>query len=284
MLKTRIVTALFLLPLVLGSLFLAPPWGWAAFCLVLLGVASWEWGRLAGLPQRALWAFVAVLVAAMLGLAILQTGEREAVRRFAALLAFLLAVCAAFWMLLVPFWLGKTLRPRYPAATAAAGLVVIVPLFAALLVLRAAGAWVLLSLALIVWVADIAAYFAGKRFGRHKLAPKVSPGKTVEGVIGGLLGVMLYYGVWHWLVLHAPEVERVAISAYLAPGLMAFVLFVLLAAWSVVGDLFESWIKRCAGVKDSSRLLPGHGGVLDRIDALMPTLPLAAGFLLLLRS
>jgi len=125
----------------------------------------------------------------------------------------------------------------------------------------------LLALMAVVWVADTAAYFAGRRFGRNKLAPGISPGKTWEGVFGALAGVTVYYLL---LVRFAPTLLG---GFGFLPGL---ILVGVLAALGVVGDLFESWMKRVAGVKDSGKLLPGHGGVLDRIDALTASLPLAA--------
>ena len=140
--------------------------------------------------------------------------------------------------------------------------------------LRDASPWVLLATAALVWVADIAAYFAGKAFGRRKLAPKVSPGKTWEGVVGAMAGVLVYGTVLD-VVAHLWDIP---ISFIFVPseGIPAVVLMLVLAGLSVVGDLFESWMKRGAGLKDSSGLLPGHGGLLDRIDALTSTLPLAA--------
>jgi phosphatidate cytidylyltransferase len=130
-----------------------------------------------------------------------------------------------------------------------------------------------------VWVADIAAYFAGKRFGRHKLAPAVSPGKTWEGVAGGLAGVAIYGIVLAWVANR----WQTPITPLFTPGSGIFAIAAMLALTgiSIVGDLFESWMKRGAGMKDSSALLPGHGGMLDRIDALTSTLPLAAFAVLL---
>jgi phosphatidate cytidylyltransferase len=138
-----------------------------------------------------------------------------------------------------------------------------------LLYLREQGAGVLISVMAIVWIADSAAYFSGRAFGRRKLAPRISPGKTWEGVAGALLALLLYGMLMNGL-------QSVASLPLLL--LMIVVLFY----FSVLGDLFESWIKRVAGMKDSGTLLPGHGGVLDRIDALTSALPIAAGMLILL--
>ena len=148
------------------------------------------------------------------------------------------------------------------------GLLVLVPAYIALLDLRGRGVVVFLLVGAIVWVADIAAYFAGHRFGQRKLAPAISPGKTWEGVIGGLVAVALYGAIISGSV-------RNLINAS-TPTVLLVLAAIVLGAFSVVGDLFESSLKRQAGVKDSGQLLPGHGGILDRIDALMPVMPLAA--------
>jgi phosphatidate cytidylyltransferase len=134
----------------------------------------------------------------------------------------------------------------------------------------------LLSCLALVWIADIAAYFAGRRWGRRKLAPTISPGKSWEGVVGGMLAVQLFAFAWLALAAQWPLLEGSVFAALLQHGYPLLVLGLLfLTAMSVVGDLIESLIKRSAGAKDSSQLLPGHGGVLDRMDALLPTLPLA---------
>jgi phosphatidate cytidylyltransferase len=154
-----------------------------------------------------------------------------------------------------------------------AGIVVFVACWHALVAARMQGVPFVLSLLLLVWLADIGAYFSGKAFGKHKLAPAISPGKTWEGAIGGWLVVMIVAAAA--VFLHA--FEPTLYSALLAHwgAVRTLLALTLLVAFSVVGDLFESMMKRQAGVKDSSGLLPGHGGVLDRIDALLPVLPLA---------
>jgi phosphatidate cytidylyltransferase len=140
----------------------------------------------------------------------------------------------------------------------------------------------LFSLLLVVWMADIAAYFSGRAFGRHKLAVRISPGKSWEGVFGGVLGVILMAGIWVWIDVQWPSDSLSLFSRLYAHGWFFFLLATLfLVAMSVLGDLVESLVKRSADMKDSSHLLPGHGGVLDRVDALLPTLPLA---LMLLQS
>jgi phosphatidate cytidylyltransferase len=148
------------------------------------------------------------------------------------------------------------------------------PTWFAFVVLRDASPWLLLGIAAVVWVADISAYFAGKRFGKHKLAPAVSPGKTWEGVAGALVGVAVYAIVL--AIIARSNVTPISGIFELGSGVPAIVAMLLLTPLSIVGDLLESWMKRGVGLKDSSNLLPGHGGILDRIDALTSTLPVAA--------
>ena len=166
---------------------------------------------------------------------------------------------------------------------AVAGWVVILPTWLAFLALHDLGPWTLLTFALIVWVADIAAYFVGKAFGKHKLAPSISPGKTIEGAAGAMVGVGIYFFVWQLLSSSAVARGDDWARELHSHGWLLFALFMLLGALSVLGDLFESWMKRGVGMKDSSNLLPGHGGVLDRIDALTSTLPLAGLYLMLMQ-
>ena len=271
MLLTRVLTALAILPVVLAMLFFAsPPW-WALFMLAIALVACWEWSRMCGFTRGGQAAYLAAsgAVGAFLWLLYLRVvpGNFAA----AALTAFIIA--AAFWLVGAPYWLANRLRPS-ASMCAVAGWIVAWPAWLAFVVLRDTSPWLLLALAALVWAADIAAYFAGKRFGRHKLAPALSPGKTWEGVAGALLGVAVY-GVVLCEVAHHWETP---ITGLFEPawGVPAILAMLLLVAVSVVGDLFESWMKRGAGLKDSSSLLPGHGGVLDRIDALTSTLPVAA--------
>ena len=171
---------------------------------------------------------------------------------------FLLA--AAFWLLLAPLWLWRGVAAEHQRLLALAGVPVLLPAGLAMVALPAPQ---LLAVLALTWIADTAAYFAGTRWGRHKLAPSVSPGKTWEGAAGGLVGVLVYAGIM------AAMVEGIAWAPFLGTA-------ALLAALSIVGDLFESAAKRQAAVKDSGALLPGHGGILDRIDSATSTLPIAA--------
>jgi phosphatidate cytidylyltransferase len=271
MLKTRVLTAIALLPVVLGMLFLAGPTQWALFAAAIALVSSWEWSRLCALRPGARWLYLGLCVAIACALVALHLRGPASVFANVAEASFVAA--AYFWAFAVPLWLALRLRPE-PWACALAGWLVVWPMWAALVVLREASPWILLAVAVLVWVADIAAYFAGRRFGRRKLAPAISPGKTWEGVVGALLGV-LAYAVALDVFAHSRPGPLAAL--FDSPwGALTVLAMLVLTAFSVLGDLFESWMKRGAGRKDSGALLPGHGGVLDRIDALTSTLPVAA--------
>jgi len=270
-LRTRVITAVVILLLLVGMLFLAPPLVWAAFVLVIALAGCWEWSRMSALDQTGQAAFLALSGAIGGALWILYARTPESHFMTGASIAFVVA--AVFWIVVAPLWLAKKGRPS-PLVCALAGWVVMWPTWFAFVVLRDVSPWLLLAVAAVIWVADIAAYFAGKRFGRHKLAPAVSPGKTWEGVIGALAGVAIYGIVLAFVARTLPTpISAIFDSAYGVPVVIAML---VLAALSIVGDLLESWMKRGAGLKDSSALLPGHGGILDRIDALTSTLPVAA--------
>jgi phosphatidate cytidylyltransferase len=271
MLATRVITAVVALVVLLVMVFLAPAAAWAAFMLAVALVGCWEWARLAMLSPAANYAYLALSAAAGVALWIFYVHGEPAAFGELALAAF--GIAAAFWIVAAPCWLAMQLRPG-PTARVVAGWIVIWPTWIAFVLLREASPWILLAVAALVWVADIAAYFAGRRFGRRKLAPTVSPGKTWEGVYGALAGVAAY-GIVLAAIAKGQAVPFT--DVFRAGGGVPAVLSMLaLALLSVVGDLFESWMKRGAGLKDSSGLLPGHGGVLDRIDALTATLPVAA--------
>ena len=283
MLKTRVITALVLLPIVLIALFLFTDWAWGLFTFVIAGLACWEWSRFCKLSVTASRAYLTVSLAlsALLFLAY-QKGQLGGVD-FASL-ALTAFVCAAlFWLVAVPVWLLKCWVPKNGWAIALAGWLVVFPFSLALLALHDISPWLLLTFGAIVWVADIAAYFVGKRFGKNKLAAAISPGKTIEGALGGIAGVVAYYFLWQYLVANSYVSQHAWAQDLRSNQAMLLAFFGLLAALSVIGDLFESWMKRGAGMKDSSKLLPGHGGVLDRIDALTSTLPLAGLYVLLTR-
>ena len=269
MLKTRIITAVFLLAGLLGALFFLPRIAWVVFCALICAVAAWEWGGLAGWSGKARIAYALALGMAsfVLAMRILFPSTAD---MFVIAAVYLLA--AAFWLLVAPLWL-KYKWPLRAWSAAPVGIIVLLPLASTFAVLREiAPPWFLLLAAAPAWIADIAAYFSGRAFGRAKLAPNISPGKTWAGAFGAALGVMAYFGVYFVVTLPAGESFRVGAFAAI------LVLSIGLTALSIVGDLFESMLKRQAGVKDSSNLLPGHGGILDRIDSLTSTLPMTVVF------
>ena len=271
MLLTRVITALALLPVVLGMLFLASPGAWALFMLVIALIACWEWSRMCGLTPKGQGAYLAAsgAIGAFLWLLYLKVVPGN----FAAMAMTGFIIATIFWIVGAPFWLSQKMRPS-SSTCAVAGWIVAWPAWLAFVVLRDTSPWLLLALAALVWVADIAAYFSGKRFGKRKLAPAVSPSKTWEGVYGALAGVLVY-GVVLACVANTWQTPLTRIFEHGA-AVGAVIAMLVLTGVSIVGDLFESWMKRGAGLKDSSNLLPGHGGVLDRIDALTSTLPVAA--------
>ncbi len=276
MLRQRILTALVLLAIVLPALFHPDPRAFNGVVLLAIAAAAWEWGRLSGWSQL----LALVLGAACAALCVLAWGLLGA----AGAPLWLWAFGAGAWVLGGGLLLraGVAGWPRIPQALRLlGGLLALWLAWLAVAQARGQGVNFLLSILALVWVADIGAYFAGRalglRFTRGKLAPTISPGKSWEGVWGGMLATVVLAIVW--VVLDAaqptwsPSFYSHVQRSVGWPGLVVVVL--CLAAMSVVGDLVESLIKRSVGVKDSSHLLPGHGGVLDRIDALLPTLPLA---------
>jgi phosphatidate cytidylyltransferase len=265
MLKTRIITAFLLLFGLLGAIFLLPESGWLLVCALVCGAGAWEWGGLSrfGTLQKAVYAVLMAAACLVVGHAAGLGGEQQALPLM--LLPFYLA-SALLWLLAVPLWLQRKWRIAGVGAAVVVGLIVLLPPALALAHLRQFGAWVMLAALAVCWVADIAAYFSGRAFGRRKLAPGISPGKTWEGVYGAVGGVLVYGFVVSWLLFSQP-------ASPLAVLVLALALAALTAV-SIIGDLFESLLKRQAGIKDSGNLLPGHGGVLDRIDSLTSTLPL----------
>lgn len=266
MLRDRVLTALILIGVLLGALFLLPPLGWAIFGSVLLFGAAWEWAGLAGCGAAPRVLYGGLLTLAGLGCAIAVANG--ALPPAALWGAYVLA--AVFWILGAPLWLLAYPRKPPAALLLVIGVLVLVPAYLALVRLREAHPVILLLFLATVWLADISAYFSGRRFGGRKLAPGISPGKTWAGAYGAFVATAVYAALW---IVLLPGFT----PAGMHDGVMwMFAAIAGLTAISIVGDLFESTLKRQAGVKDSGHLLPGHGGVLDRIDALLPVLPLAA--------
>ncbi|MEJ8673785.1 phosphatidate cytidylyltransferase [Chromobacterium amazonense] len=256
MLKTRILTALVLLPLMLAALFLFPAAAWGGFSWLIVILALWEFSRMVKmrLPEQAAYLALSSLLALIAWFGHWHTH------------AAVHGLALAFWLVLVPAWLVKRWSIPSGAAAWLLGWALMLPAWFAFMEWRPEptrhDALALLAVMGLVWVADVAAYFSGKAFGRRKLAPAISPGKSWEGVYGAVACVALYVALvdhFGWLDIHLP--------------LWGLLLLALpLTAVSVCGDLLESWFKRSAGIKDSSALLPGHGGVYDRIDSLIAVL------------
>ena len=268
MLGTRVITAVVLLVVLLALLALNSILAVAVAAGVFLAAATWEAARLFqsrhAVAMAALWAI-------LFGVAV----SRQAYVTPRPLM-MLMVVCMLIWLIRLAPSLKVGLPPLDGFGNKLLGGiygVAILGCFVAMLALFAQSALYLISVMAIIWIADIGAYFSGKAFGKHKLAPSISPGKSWEGAIGGWLAVLILVGA----STQVPALgDTFAAHVLAARGLSVLVLVLtLLAAASVIGDLFESMLKRRAGVKDSSALLPGHVGVLDRIDALIPTLPLA---------
>jgi phosphatidate cytidylyltransferase len=271
MLKQRVITALLLLAILLPALWAEDPRWFGALVALALTLAGWEWGRLNGQKTVAATLTGLEVLGAM---ALVHLGS-------VGLPAWVWNLVFATWLLgaaaLIRGGPSGWLRLSAPLRNLV-GLVALVPAGLALMAWKAQGLNALLSVLCLVWMADIAAYFGGRRFGRRKLAPAISPGKSWEGVWSGGLGVLLLAGLWTTTIDPLWAGQGLSLFGQLAAGLgwpLAVLCLLVLAALSVVGDLFESLVKRAVGAKDSSQLLPGHGGVLDRIDALLPTLPAA---------
>ncbi|HFT5242143.1 TPA: phosphatidate cytidylyltransferase [Yersinia enterocolitica] len=280
MLKYRLITALILIPVVIGALFLLPPVGFAIVTLFVCMLAAWEWGQLAGFASRSQRIWLAILCGFLLVLMLLSLPAYQHS-------AHLPQVSVPLW-LSMGWWLAALLLVlTYPRSAAfwrdsrllriIFGVLTIVPFFWGMVALRQygydqhhnIGAWWLLYVMLLVWGADSGAYMFGKLFGKHKLAPKVSPGKTWEGLIGGLLTSALI----SWLFGRYAPLDIIPEKLLICS--------VVAALASVLGDLTESMFKREAGIKDSGHLIPGHGGILDRIDSLTAAVPVFACLMLL---
>jgi phosphatidate cytidylyltransferase len=269
--RTRVMTAVALLFLVAAVLFTGSETVWVTFLAVLLALAADEWTTLSGF--RGLW-WRALTVVLTLGVAASRyLGGMTAGLPFALVIFVPLWILGAGWMLSRPLQeiRGMALAERWLSLLL--GMVCLLALAEALLQLYRIDIAVLLASMAVVWVSDSAAYFAGRRFGKRKLAPVTSPGKSWEGVWAALLAVALMGMIW---VMIAPTQLPALVIASSFPSLAMVALCVLAAMAGISGDLVESRLKRVAGVKDSGRCLPGHGGVLDRIDALIPAMPVMA--------
>lgn len=271
MVKTRILTAIVMLLLFLAALFYLPPIFWMALLLALTVAGAWEWRRL-GRFSAAHSAIYLILTAILAGELLFLLDRAILTDPYTSSFSWLYISSAVFWVFYVPVLLKTGHSVRNPLLLGITGWMVLLPTCLALFQLRAIDPALLLGFMAAIWVSDTAAYFTGRSVGKHKLAPQISPGKTWEGVGGALIAVGIYALSWSWVG------EEWLPARWLLP------LLLVLALLGVVGDLFESLLKRHAGVKDSGNILPGHGGILDRIDALTSTLPLAILSLLYLQS
>jgi phosphatidate cytidylyltransferase len=263
-LATRIATGIVLIAGILAALLLLPTLAFGAIVLLIVLVAASEWAKLIGLANGARVGFVIAVLAA--GGAVLWWGAQ---RGFDPAVELACGAATLFWLAVgVPSVL-RNWQPGSLLVRAVSAFVMLEGAFVAIVALQARSPWLALAAMAIVWLADTAAYFAGRSFGRRKLAPQISPGKTWEGVCGALVAV----GVYALLLL--PLARRAGYAgAFTAGAIIGWIVFAIaLAALSVVGDLHESLLKRRAGVKDSGAILPGHGGVLDRTDALLAAMP-----------
>ncbi len=263
MLKLRIITAICLLLSFLSALFFLPAILWGMLLLGMTIIASREWCTLGQFSTKQ--TLVYLIITTILGgelLFILSTVVD--VNPIATGIVWPYVVSLLFWVFIVPILLTLSKPIKNTVMMMFIGWLVLLPILLAMYQLRAIDPVTLLAFMSVVWISDTAAYFAGKKFGKHKLAPQISPGKTWEGVLGALLAVLCY---------------SMAIGYYLKETTSFVVMLTAtvigLAILGIIGDLFESQLKRQAGVKDSGTILPGHGGVLDRIDALTSTLPTA---------
>ena len=256
MLLPRILTALVLIPLIMIALFADNVWGWRILVTAFITVAWWEWLNMAN--ARALTGKTVALS--------LLLPAVSYVMWISAMPLVMVWLVAVVWLLLI----AATLRTQWQSSfiwhdtsKLLSGVLTLGFAWSSLVWFKEQvnGPWWIIGFLLIIWLADTGAYFAGKRFGKTKLAPAVSPGKTLEGMLGGLLLVGAYVLV---LILSLPQVPL---------NYLAILAAILIAVISVGGDLYESWLKRQAGIKDSGHILPGHGGVLDRIDSLIAALP-----------
>ena len=286
MLRTRVLTAVLALIVLIGAALWAPALGFDVLLLTIMMVALFEWlGLLGLLPRRAAAIAAALGLVGVASLMFFPSIVLAAEGQGAALLPlYLLATLA--WVVVAPIALsrGRSIGSRSGLGPAAA-FVLCFATWLALLQADGIGKVFLLSVLLLVWVADTAAYFAGRAFGRRKLAPAISPGKTWEGVFGALAGNLLLAAIA--ITLAGPPSGGLGPTIFSlideqVGGGFLFLFVILITLVSVVGDLYESLLKRLRGVKDSSGLLPGHGGVLDRIDALMAVFPVTMAMVSLL--
>ena len=277
MLKQRILTAVVLLAVLLPALIASQAWPFAVLTMAAMAVGGWEWARLNGAGALAVPLGAGLAAACALAL---YAGWATTAPPLAWWLAFAIWVLGGTWVLRA----GVAGWPRAPQVLRwAIGLVALWTAWLALANAKAIGLNFILSVFFLVWSADVFAYFGGRALGKRKLAPAISPGKSWAGVWSGMVGALLVAAAWLAIdaaaALGTESFYSIAANRFGFLGMALIVVF--LVAMSVVGDLFESLVKRSAGAKDSSKLLPGHGGILDRVDGLLPVFPIALALVML---
>lgn len=258
MLLPRVLTAIVLLALVMGALFYVDGRNFAYLALFLPVLGAWEWGGFFQFNRSQRWMYSVASLFAGLVMVLLPALD--------TFWSVVFVLAAAFWLLLVPVWLKYRWKiTNKPLAALTGWLLLFSAWQGGVIWHNVVGPKPLLALMLVVWIADTAAYFTGRAIGKHKLAPSVSPGKTWEGAVGAIVAVCMYA-----LFLQYKQWLSLPLSTY-----VLLIIAVLFTAVSIVGDLMESLFKRQAGLKDSGHLLPGHGGILDRVDSLLAVLAVA---------
>lgn len=257
MLKLRLYTALILIPVIVASIFFLPPLTFVSLAVITMLLAGWEWAQLAGLHNTYKKILFLVLLSAALVISIYSIYIIIIIGilwwLFALILLFLYPKGASWWSH------GHYIR-------AIMGFLVLIPCWIGLIILQGFSPMLLMFSFILIWSVDSAAYFVGKRWGKHKLAPSISPGKTYEGLLAGLLTAVVISVLGFW-ILEIPSERWILflIICLVGGGLI-----------TVLGDLFESMLKRQSNIKDSGSLLPGHGGLLDRIDSMTTAIPFFA--------
>lgn len=264
MLITRVVTALLMLAIFIPALFYSDNTTWALGMLFVTSIACYEWARLVDVNKVMSLAFAAVVF--VIGLTLVFFMQEKGFHWFFKQSLFAFSLALLFWGVIVPILMSRIVTIKSKPILLVVGVVLLLPFWMAFVCVKGAGPMILLTLLATVWLSDTAAYFCGKQFGKHKLAPSISPGKTWEGVIGALLAVTAFAAALYFL----GHVQ-----------LAVFPLLLAVAILGIFGDLFESLIKRQMNKKDSGQILPGHGGILDRIDGILPSLPIAVLFIYL---
>jgi phosphatidate cytidylyltransferase len=273
MLRTRLLTVAVVFPLFLWALFGLPTSYWSALILAFMVIAAHEWARLFDIPQ--IGAILFALMMAVVALVLCIGGEYLIPSQ--GVTQLLCIVATLFWVVAVPYILKNRVRITAVPVALLFGLVALIPLWAALVKLQSFGPLYVFFAMGIIWLADTAAYFSGRAFGKRKLAADISPGKTLEGAYGAVTIAVLYAAIFVSLGQYFGTMSLSGLPMTMA----GFVLIVIL---SIEGDLFESWLKRQRGKKDSGSLFPGHGGILDRIDSLTSTMPVVALSLMCCKS